>query len=52
MSSLARLAETGYPSAKDALKRFVLREEKLPEDKRSPVFSEARFALDVLEAKR
>ena len=50
VSALSRLAESGYPAARDEIRRFVSSQERLPEEKRRAAYGEARFALDVLEA--
>jgi len=48
--NLVRLAKTNCPAAEHALRAFVEHEERLPENKRSPIYREAKSALEMLEA--
>jgi len=50
-SALVRLAEAGYPAAREELKRLVAREGKLPEGKRAACYEEAKLALDAIKSK-
>lgn len=51
VGTLARLADAGHKQAGIELREFALRMEALPPKKRPDAYGEARFALDVMEAR-